>query len=167
MGGTPSRSMNDFVAKFDDDTRKKYFSGTWHEQGRLYAPFERDCRGVKAHYKILDDGTIHVTNECMWNSDIYKMEGQAYPMIKNSDMASFYVKFPWVPAGGYFVIYAEHVDKKNGIAFVAGRNFNYFWVLTRNKVYDKARVCYLLKELKLPIDYDKLIWNDGEKCFTQ
>jgi lipocalin len=165
MGASPSKSVMDHIMDLTLSEQQKYFSGTWHEQGRLYTIFERNCRGVKAHYSTTEKGDVHVVNECLWENELYKMEGKATRMFPDTDLAAFYIEFPFVPRGGYFIIYAENIDKSNGIALVAGRYFSFFWILTRKKCYDKQRVCHILKQLKLPMDHDKLIWNDGEKCF--
>lgn len=165
MGTTNSKNILDFTEHLSQDKIKKYFTGVWHEQGRLYSYFERECRGSKASYKMLDDGTVSITNECLWGNKKTKITGSAFKKDKNTQIAAFNVKFPWVPMGSYYILYTENIDNDKGLAFVASDNFEYFWVLTRNKNRSKEHICKMLIKLNLPIDYGKIIWNDGEPCF--
>lgn len=168
MGQSPSKNVLDCTIKMSPREVEQYFTGTWYEEARLYAVFEKDCRGAKAIYTVLDKDTVEIKNECLWEDKKISMTGKATKMYPKSDIAAFKVKFPWSPAGGYYIVHAEDINNKNGLALVAGSGFNYFWVLSRNKNPRKERVCDVLKEFKKRcgpvIDFDKLIWNDGEKC---
>lgn len=167
MGSGTSKDVADHIMKLTKKQTTDYFSGTWYEQARLYTFFERKCRGVSSVYNSKDTDDIKITNKCLWESEEYQMSGTASKMFPGSDLAAFYVQYNMSPLYGYYIIYAENITNKHGIALVSGDDFSYFWVLTRDKNYDKTRVCHILRSIELPLDYSKLIWNDGEKCVSE
>lgn len=128
------------------------YAGTWYEQARLPNRFQDDCAGdVKAQYRLQPDNTISVTNQCRTKDGGIKVaegEGRLSGAADPSDPAKLEVRFApqwtsWLPMvwGDYWIL-RLHGDYQYSLVGTPDRK--YLWVLSRDKVADKAVVTELL-----------------------
>ena len=128
------------------------YAGTWHEQARLPASFQKDCVGdVKAEYALQPDGTISVTNQCRKDDGSIKVanaEGRIAKSGEMEDPARLEVRFApewtsWLPMvwGDYWIIRLEG-DYEYSLVGTPDRK--YLWVLSRADDADPAVVQELL-----------------------
>lgn len=108
------------------------YLGNWYEIARFDHRFEKHLDNVMAQYGLNDDGTIKVINSGYhkqkekWE----KAEGVAkFRGAKN--IGALKVSFFGAIYEGYNVL---AVDDDYNHALVAGRNLNYLWILSRQKI---------------------------------
>jgi apolipoprotein D and lipocalin family protein len=128
------------------------YMGVWNEIARLPFPFEDDCFGVSAKYKLLTDDEIMITNYC-WEKSLFgpmkRAQGSAWlgdPSDKGKLKVSFFLPFVL----DYWVLY---VDKDYQFAVVGTPDRKYLWILARNSVIDEARYQALV-EIARSMKYD-------------
>lgn len=134
------------------------YLGIWYEIARLDHSFERGLEQVNAHYSSdKNDGSIQVTNTG-FNTTRQKWEsakGTAY-FVGDPTLGALKVTFFWPFYGAYNII-ALDSDYQN--ALVAGPNYRYLWLLSRNKTMpDTIKENYLEIAQKHGFDINKLIW---------
>ncbi|MDD2550426.1 MAG: lipocalin family protein [Bacteroidales bacterium] len=136
---------------------KEKYLGKWYEIARFDFKFERGLNNTTAEYSIRDDGKIKVLNKGYnyekkeWSQAIGKAKfatDDSVAMLKVSFFGPFY--------SGYNVI---AIDKDYQYALVSGGNFDYLWVLSREKtIPDDIKQEYL----KIADDYgfntSNLLW---------
>jgi apolipoprotein D and lipocalin family protein len=131
--------------------------GSWYEIARIDFRHERGLDNTSAHYSINPDGTIKVVNrgrnmetglyqESVGKAKVVSLDGSA--MLKVSFFGPFY--------SGYNVL---AIDDEYKYALVAGSNYKYLWMLSREKsmpnyIQDK----YMEVAEKAGFDTYKLIW---------
>lgn len=105
----------------------KRYMGTWYEIARIENRFEQGMVGVKAQYRLLDDGTVEVINagRCPITNDrkvsVGKAHGTSKPgQLKVSFMNLFSTEYNVLELG-------ENYDW----ALVGSRSPSYLWVLSR------------------------------------
>lgn len=133
------------------------YMGNWYEIARIDFRHERGLDNTSAHYSINPDGTIKVVNrgrnmetglyqESVGKAKVVSLDGSA--MLKVSFFGPFY--------SGYNVL---AIDDEYKYALVAGSNYKYLWMLSREKsmpnyIQDK----YMEVAEKAGFDTYKLIW---------
>jgi Bacterial lipocalin len=139
------------------------YAGTWYEQARLPARFQKDCVGdVRANYALQPDGTIKVTNQCRQEDGSIKLanaEGRVARSSHGEDPARLEVRFApewtsWIPMvwGDYWII---RLVGDYEYSLVGTPDRKYLWVLSREKEADPAVVQELLAyagTLGFPVD---------------
>ncbi len=138
------------------------YLGTWFEIARLDHSFEEGLSHVTATYTLNEDGTIAVLNKgydkekMKWKSADGKAkfrEDQSVAALKVSFFGPFY--------SGYNVL---ALDKDYQYALVAGKDFDYLWILSRTTdVPENIKTKYLELAKKVGYDTDKLLWVDQEE----
>ena len=116
--------QNLIVQNFDAN---KYL-GTWYEIARIDNKFEKNLINVKADYSIKDNGKIKVVNSGynIKKQENKSIEGVAY-VIKDG-VGQLKVSF-FRPFYAYYNIII--LDKNYKYAVVAGGNYEYLWILSR------------------------------------
>lgn len=137
------------------------YLGNWYEIARLPMMYEKGLTDITAHYSMNDDGSVRVVNsgydprKRKWKSSEGKAVFTCSPdagMLKVSFFGPFYA--------GYNVI---EIDEDYNNALVFGRNRNYMWLLSRDKVMPKdIETAYLKKAEEAGYDLSRLIWTDQE-----
>ncbi len=92
------------------DLKLPRYLGTWYEIARLPMRHEPEgCTDVSAHYTLLDNGNVGVTNRCRMDGEIEEATGEACAV--DNDSARLEVSFlpkglRWLPfaKGDYWVI---------------------------------------------------------------
>ncbi|PVH25278.1 lipocalin family protein [Sphingobacterium corticibacter] len=145
------------VSSFEVDR----YLGTWYEIARLDHKFEKGLSHVTATYSTNDDGSIKVLNkgynkeEKEWKSAEGKAKFRGEPTtaaLKVSFFGPFYA--------GYNVI---ALDKDYRHALVAGKNFDYLWILSRETtIPEEVKVDYLRLALEVGYDIEDLLWVDQD-----
>jgi len=141
------------VKKFD----KNRYLGKWYEIARIDFKFERDLNNTTAEYSSLKNGKIRVVNRGYnykkneWKKAIGKAKFVHEPdeaMLKVSFFGPFYA--------GYNVI---RLDNDYNYALIAGRNFNYLWILSRTtSIPNTIKEEYLNFASKVGFDTSRLTW---------
>lgn len=128
------------------------YQGTWYEIAKFPNWFQRKCiANTNATYKILEDGTVSVTNRC-------KLEdggnGEAVGRARQiGDATSPKLQVRFAPAwlsflpfvwGDYWVV---DLDPEYQLAAVSDPNRKNLWILSRTKTVDQAKYQALLSRL--------------------
>jgi len=123
------------------------YLGTWYEIGRLDHSFERGLEKVTAHYRLREDGSIHVINRGFDSKkkEWKEAEGKAY-FVDSPTFGRLKVSFFGPFYGSYNII---ALDKEHyQYSLVCGPNTSYLWILSRtpkmekglrNRLIDKAK----------------------------
>lgn len=153
------------VSKVDLDR----YQGTWYEIAKYENSFQKDCLATRAKYKINENNSVNVINECK-NVDggLNRAEGTALVEDQKSNAK---LKVSFVPflqrfgifSGDYWII---ELDPEYRYAVVGHPERTYLWILSRSPIMDEET----LEELKIKItehhkySLDKLIttptWYD-------
>lgn len=139
------------------------YLGTWYEMARLDHSFERGLEQVTAHYSMRDDGGIEVTNKgydvegLEWSESI----GKAY-FVGDENTGHLKVSF-FGPFYGTYVIF--QIDPDYQLAYVAGDDYNYLWLLSRTaEITDQQRHDFIQLVASKGYALDDLIWvNHSQK----
>lgn len=141
------------VKNFD----KERYLGKWFEIARIDFKFERNLNNTTAEYSLMPGGKIRVVNsgynyvENKWKRAVGKAKfvgDEKTAMLKVSFWGPFY--------SGYNVIL---LDKDYKYALVAGKNFDYLWILSRTpSIPDSTRQEYLQFAGGVGFDVSRLIW---------
>ncbi len=109
---------------------EKYL-GKWYEIARIDFRFEKGLNNVTATYTIKDDGMIKVDNKGYdYAKDKWKESIGKAKFARNENEGMLRVSFFGPFYAGYNVI---AVDEEYKYALVAGDNYNYLWILSREK----------------------------------
>lgn len=133
------------------------YLGTWHEVARLDHSFERGLERVTANYSMRDDGGVKVMNRgySQDKGGWKEAEGKAYFVAKPTTghlKVSFFGPF----YGSYIII---ELDTDYQYSLVAGPDFDYLWILSREPVLDQATLQRLIARAEgLGFDTGKLIF---------
>jgi len=125
----------------------KRYMGVWYEIARYPNPFQKNCVGSKAHYSLMEDGTISVLNECnhkTLDGPIKSAKGIARVVDHNSN-AKLKVSFFWPFYGDYWII---DLGEDYDYAVVGHPKRKYLWILSRTKDMDQTLYDQILKRLE-------------------
>jgi apolipoprotein D and lipocalin family protein len=136
---------------------KERYLGKWYEIARIDFKFEKNLNNTTAEYSLLPDGKIKVLNrgfdyvQNKWKEAAGKAKfaGDEHTgMLKVSFFGPFYA--------GYNVI---KIDKDYQYALVAGKNFDYLWILGRTtSIPDSVKAQYLQFAGNAGFDTSRLVW---------
>ena len=142
---------------------EKYL-GKWYEVARYEQWYEEGCLDVTAEYTRLDDSNIAVVNICKGKNPRH-ICGTARVRKNAQYQSQLEVKFGVMPGfwGEYNVLWTNYK-----IAFVAGKDYNSFWILSRTSKPSKNNICKYFNELiedigEENININNLVWNNGHK----
>ena len=138
------------------------YMGTWYEIAKYPNRFQRKCvADTQADYRLLDDGTVQVTNRCrMQGGDMNEAQGVAR-QVGGADSPKLEVRFapawlafiPWV-WGNYWIV---DLDTDYSLVAVSEPEREYLWVLSRTPKVDPQRYQALLgRLLEKGFDLDRL-----------
>lgn len=141
------------VQDFDADQ----YLGKWYEIARFDYRFEKNLNNVTAEYSKKSNGNIKVDNRGFdYVKNKWKQsEGEA-KFVSNPSEARLKVSFFKPIWAGYNVI---DLDENYKYALVAGDNFNYLWILSREKTIPESyKQRFLAKAKQLGYKTEELIW---------
>ncbi|KAK5575606.1 hypothetical protein RB653_006739 [Dictyostelium firmibasis] len=135
------------------------YVGKWYEIARLENYFEKDMNNILAEYSTNEDGSIKVVNSG-YNYKKKKREsvtGKAY-FVNGQDVGMLKVSFFGPFYSGYNVI---AIDSDYKYALIAGQNFSYMWILSKEPtIPDEIKKSYLELAKSVGYDINKLIWTE-------
>ena len=136
---------------------KSRYLGRWYEVARIDFKYERGLNNTSAEYSLTPIGKIKVVNRGFdfkknkWKEAIGKAKfvgDESVAMLKVSFFGPFYA--------GYNVI---KLDTAYKYALVAGKNFNYLWILSRTtSLPDDIRKEFLNFASGVGFDTSRLTW---------
>ena len=132
------------------------YLGTWYEIARFDHFFEKNLYNVKTQYTLINKDKIGVENfgYNIKTKENKKIIGNA--TIKDSNKGQLMVSFFWPIRNQYNIIL---LDKNYNYAVVAGSNYKYLWILSRNKKIDKTLYQEILNKIQeMGFDINKLIY---------
>lgn len=140
---------------------KKYL-GTWYEMARFDYRFEKNMDNVTATYSLKENGKIKVLNRGFnYKNEEWKSSTGKAKFKGDSDVAALKVSFFGPFYAGYNVI-ALAGDYE--YALVAGKNFDYLWILSRTKkIPEDVKQEFLAKATALGFEVNNLIWVNQDK----
>lgn len=141
------------VGNFD---LNKYL-GTWYEIARLDFYFERGLENVTAQYSIDADGDVRVLNKGYNVKKKKWVSSKGIAKFKDDKhTAALKVSF-FRPFYGAYNVIALDPDYK--YALVTGSDFDYLWILSREKtIPQNIRTKYVKFAQEMGYDTSKLIW---------
>lgn len=148
----------DAVKNFD----KERYLGKWYEIARIDFKFEKDMNNTTAEYSAMSNGKIKVVNKGYnykkkkWESATGKAKfvgDETTAMLKVSFFGPFYA--------GYNVI---KLDNNYRYALVAGKDFNYLWILSRTStIPPDVKREYTEFANRAGFDTSRLTWVEHNK----
>ncbi len=108
------------------------YLGKWYEIARYPNRFQKDCRGSRATYSLLENGKIAVLNECYDKTAPGKLrsaKGKAW-VVDQTTNAKLKVSFFWPFAGDYWII---ELGKDYEYAVIGHPDRKYLWILSRTE----------------------------------
>lgn len=141
---------------------KERYLGKWYEIARIDFKYEKNLNNTTAEYSLNSDGTIKVDNKGYntktgeWVQAIGKAKfigSDTIAMLKVSFFGPFYA--------GYNVI---AIDPDYTYALVAGANFKYLWILSRNtSIPNDIKNKYLKIAKDFGYNTSDLLWIEHSK----
>jgi len=133
------------------------YVGTWYEIARFDFKFEKGLNNTTANYSLNKDGTIKVVNRGFdYTKNLWKQSTGKAKFVSSTDEAKLKVSFFEPFYSGYNVI-ALDPDYKH--ALVCGKNFDYLWILSREKsISENVKQEYLQKAKDYGFDISKFVW---------
>lgn len=138
------------------------YVGKWYEIARFDFRFERNLINTTAEYSFNEDGTIRVENRGYdtlrneWKQAVGKAK-----LVGKTGEATLKVSFFGPFYSGYNVI---ALDSNYQTALVAGKDFEYLWILSRTKTIDETTKQDFLKVAeKYGFETKNLIWVKQER----
>lgn len=134
------------------------YMGEWYEIARLDFLFEKNVDYATAEYSENEDGSIKVVNRGYNYKKQEEVESEGVAILAgDEDEGMLKVSFFKPFYSGYNVI---AIDDNYKHALVAGRNYNYLWLMSKEKEIPEEIVKeYIDKAESLGFDTSKLIWT--------
>ncbi len=136
---------------------KERYLGKWYEIARIDFKFEKDMNNTTAEYSLMANGKIKVVNSGFnYKKNQWKKASGKAKFAGAADIAMLKVSFFGPFYAGYNVI---KLDKDYKYALVAGKNFDYLWILARTPVIpENIRNEYVQFAQSSGFDTSRLIW---------
>lgn len=126
--GTGCTGLPDGIEPVHELDLERY-QGTWYEIARLDHSFEQGLSNVTAKYSLNPDGSVTVINRgySAEENEWEEADGRAVPV---EDSAEGHLKVSFF--GPFYASYVVfRLDEAYRIAYVAGYNKDYLWLLSR------------------------------------
>ncbi|UCA60995.1 lipocalin family protein [Chryseobacterium rhizoplanae] len=137
------------------------YLGTWYEIARFDYRFEKDLDNAMAQYSLNKDGSVKVVNSGYnFKKNKWVSADGTAKFRGDRNTAALKVSFFGPFYAGYNVIALE--DYK--YALVAGKNLDYLWILSREKVIpEHIKQNFISKAQEIGYDTSRLIWVKQDK----
>ena len=147
------------------------FQGVWYEIAHNPWFPENNCFAMIAHYKLIDDNKIEVTNICRkhgFNGEISKIVGKAW-LVDQTIKSKWEVQFIWPFSLDYWVI---DLEENYNYAVIGEPDKENFWILSRKPIMEKDLLAKIITRSKMKgYDLSNLILTPQDelhsKCLTQ
>ena len=147
------------------------FQGVWYEIAHNPWFPEKNCFAMIAHYKLIEDSKIEVTNICRkhgFNGEISKIVGKAW-LVDQTITSKWEVQFIWPFSLDYWVI---DLDENFNYAVIGEPDKENFWILSRKPIMEKGLLAKIIAQSKMKgYDLSNLILTPQDefhsKCLIQ
>ena len=143
------------------------FQGVWYEIAHNPWFPENNCFAMIAHYKLIENNEIEVTNICRkhgFDGEISKITGKAWlldPTIK----AKWEVQFIWPFTLDYWVI---DLEEHYNYAVIGEPDKENVWILSRKPVMEKSLLNKIIKKTKMKgYDLSNLILTPQDQIYSK
>ena len=157
---TSCKSIPTHVKPVKPFVLEKYL-GKWYEIARIDFRFEKGLNNVTATYTMKDNGMVKVDNKGYdYAKDKWKGSMGKAKFARNENEGMLRVSFFGPFYAGYNVI-ALDADYK--YALVAGDNYDYLWILSREKtIPEDVKQSYLTIAKNSGYDVNRLIYVEHD-----
>ena len=146
------------------DLRK--FQGVWYEIAHNPWFPEDNCFAMIAHYKLIEDNKIEVTNICRKNGfdgEISKITGNAW-LVDPSITSKWEVQFIWPFTLDYWVI---DLEENYNYAVIGEPDKENFWILSRKPIMEKGLLTKIIEKTKMKgYDLSNLILMPQDRRYS-
>ena len=133
------------------------YLGKWYEIARFDFVFERNLNNTTAEYSLNKDGSIRVENsgynyiKHKWEKAVGKAKFRGLSSVAELEVSFF---------GPFYSAYnVIMIDEEYKYALVAGKNFNYLWILSRyTTIPEDIKNNFLNEANRIGYDTNNLIW---------
>ena len=147
------------------------FQGVWYEIAHNPWFPEKNCFSMIAHYKVIEDSKIEVTNICRkhgFNGEISKIVGKAW-LVDQTITSKWEVQFIWPFSLDYWVI---DLEENFNYAVIGEPDKENFWILSRKPIMEKGLLAKIIAQSKMKgYDLSNLILTPQDefhsKCLIQ
>ena len=147
------------------------FQGVWYEIAHNPWFPENNCFAMIAHYKLIEDNKIKVTNICRkhgFDGEISKISGEAW-LVNPTITSKWEVQFIWPFSLDYWVI---DLEENYNYAVIGEPDKENFWILSRKPIMAKGLLTKIIEKTKMKgYDLSNLILTPQDelhsKCLTQ
>ena len=147
------------------------FQGVWYEIAHNPWFPENNCFAMIAHYKIIEDNKIQVTNICRkygFDGEISKIKGEAW-LVDQAIKSKWEVQFIWPFTLDYWVI---DLEEDYNYAVIGEPDKENFWILSRKPIMEKNILTKIIEKTNLKgYDLSNLILMPQDqrysKCLTR
>ena len=147
------------------------FQGVWYEIAHNPWFPENNCFAMIAHYKLIEDNKIEVTNICRkhgFNGEISKIVGKAW-LVDQTITSKWEVQFIWPFILDYWVI---DLEENYNYAVIGEPDKENFWILSRKPIMEKGLLTKIIEKTKMKgYELSNLILMPHDelhsKCLTQ
>ena len=147
------------------------FQGVWYEIAHNPWFPEKNCFAMIAHYKLIEDSKIEVTNICRkhgFNGEISKIVGKAW-LVDQTITSKWEVQFIWPFSLDYWVI---DLEENFNYAVIGEPDKENFWILSRKPFMEKGLLAKIISQSKMKgYDLSNLILTPQDefhsKCLIQ
>ena len=147
------------------------FQGVWYEIAHNPWFPEDNCFAMIAHYKLIEDNKIEVTNICRkhgFDGEISKITGNAW-LVEPMITSKWEVQFIWPFILDYWVI---DLEENYNYAVIGEPDKENFWILSRKPIMEKGLLTKIIEKTKMKgYDLSNLILMPQDpvlsKCLTR
>ena len=142
------------------------FQGVWYEIAHNPWFPENNCFAMVAHYKIIEDNKIEITNICReygFDGEISKVKGKAW-LVDQAIKSKWEVQFIWPFTLDYWVI---DLEKNYNYAVIGEPDKENFWILSRKPIMEKDLLAKIITRSKMKgYDLSNLILMPQDQLYS-
>ena len=146
------------------DLRK--FQGVWYEIAHNPWFPEDNCFAMIAHYKLIEDNKIEVTNICRkygFDGEISKITGKAW-LVDPILTSKWEVQFIWPFTLDYWVI---DLEENYNYAVIGEPDKENLWILNRKPIMEKGLLTKIIEKTKMKgYDLSNLILMPQDRRYS-
>jgi apolipoprotein D and lipocalin family protein len=143
------------------------FQGVWYEIAHNPWFPENNCFAMIAHYKLIEDNKIEVTNICRkhgFDGEISKIKGKAW-LVDQAIKSKWEVQFIWPFTLDYWVI---DLEDDYSYAVIGEPDKENFWILSREPIMKRNLLTKIIEKTKLKgYDLSNLIFMPQDQLYSK
>jgi len=142
------------------------FQGVWYEIAHNPWFPEDNCFAMIAHYKLIEDNKIEITNICRkhgFDGEISKITGKAW-LVDPTVTSKWEVQFIWPFTLDYWVI---DLEENYNYAVIGEPDKENFWILSRKPIMEKGLLTKIIAKTKMKgYDLSNLILMPQDRRYS-